>query len=217
MSSDAENLKRALEPKSDQLNADDLIAGPIDVVIRKVTVAASGEQRIAFYYHGDNNKPYKPGKAMGRLIMEAWGDEPAKYIGRGLRLYRDPEIKFGKDQVGGIRISHMTDIPETISVPITVKRGERKPWIVRPLVMQAQAGSDPLPEYNIEAAKAAGRVEAKKGLPALQAWWGAQKGFHGKLGGEPFLNELKAIAAAPPTEISAPESTQADAEVPFEV
>lgn len=189
-------LRAALEPKSDQLNADDLIAGSIDVVIRKVTVAASGEQRIAFYYHGDNNKPYKLGKSMGRVVMEAWGDEPQKYIGRGLRLYRDPEVKMKGEKVGGIRISHMTDISEAMSIPITTKRGERKPWIVKPLVIKAHQQEEPV-EYDVAKAQAEGRSEAANGIAALQAWWGKQKGFHGKLGGEPFLNELKDIASKP--------------------
>lgn len=140
MSNESKLLKEALAPNSDQLNADDLIGGAIDIVIRKVTVAASGQQRIAFYYHGDNDKPYKPCKSMGRLIMEIWGDEPAKYIGRGIRLYRDPEVKMKGVVVGGVRISHMTDINEERAIPITVKRGVKEPWTVKPLVMQKPQG-----------------------------------------------------------------------------
>jgi len=58
--------------------------------------------------------------------------------------HRDPNVRFGKDTVGGIRISHMTDIPEEkldngkVVMALTATRAQRKPHVVRPLQAQPQ-------------------------------------------------------------------------------
>lgn len=175
MSNDSELLKAALAPKSDQLNADDLITGAIDIVVRKVTIAASGQQRISLFYHGDNNKPYKPGKMMGRLIMELWSNEPSKWLAQGLRLYRDPEVTMKAEKVGGIRISHLTGIDKETEVTLTVSKGVRKTFTVYPLVATAPkpvatpaAAAAPKP-ISAET-KAAGDTEAAKGVVAYTTW-----------------------------------------------
>jgi hypothetical protein len=48
-----------------------------------------------------------------------------------MTLYNDPEVKFGGEQVGGIRISHMTDIKADIRVSLTTTRGKKAATSVR--------------------------------------------------------------------------------------
>ena len=59
--------------KSDQLNASDLIGGPITVTITGVKRFDSAEQPIAISYEGDNGKPFKPCKSVRRLLVGMWG------------------------------------------------------------------------------------------------------------------------------------------------
>ena len=70
---------------------------------------------------------------MIRVLLSAWGRESSTYTGRRLMLYRDPEITFGRDKVGGIRISAMSDIDSRMSIMLTVTRGRRAPFVVEPL------------------------------------------------------------------------------------
>ena len=131
------DMTAAIIPKSDQLNSDDLIAGPITIKIAEVTIKP-GEQPVSLHYEGDNGKPYKPCKSMSRVLVFAWGADAKQYAGRGLTLYRDPSVKWGGMEVGGIRISHMTDLAEPLTMALTATKGSRKPFTVRPLVSSEQ-------------------------------------------------------------------------------
>jgi hypothetical protein len=68
---------------------------------------------------------------MRKLLAYAWGVNAAEWIGRSMTLYNDPEVKFGGEQVGGIRISHMTDIKADIRVSLTTTRGKKAATSVR--------------------------------------------------------------------------------------
>src|SRR5690348_5899593 len=99
-------------PKSDQLNSDDLISGPRTITITRVSAnEGSPEQPISISFEGDDQKPYKPCKSMRRVMVHIWGPDASQYVGRSMTIYRDPKVQFGGMAVGGIRISHMTDIP----------------------------------------------------------------------------------------------------------
>lgn len=120
-------------PKSDQLNADDLIGGrALTIKITKVLILA-GEQPVALSYEGDNGKSYKPGKSMRRVLVNCWGSDGNAYVGRSMTLYRDDKVVFAGVPVGGIRISHMSDIPGAITMALTAAKASRKPFTVQPL------------------------------------------------------------------------------------
>lgn len=135
------DLAQTIAPKSDQLNADDLITGPRTIVVTRVA-APGGDQPISIYYEGDDGKPYKPGKSMRRVLVQLWGSDGGAYAGRAMTLYRDPNIRFGGDIVGGIRISHMSDIDGTKTLALTVTRGQRKPHTVKPLKRDTKTSGD---------------------------------------------------------------------------
>ena len=131
------NLASTIIPKSDQLNADDLISGPRTIRVDAVE-AGSAEQPVSIYYDGDKKRPYKPSKSMRRVLVALWGSEAENYVGRKLTLYRDPNIKFGGEPVGGICISHASHISEPTNVLLTVTRGKRKPFCVMPLCVSGE-------------------------------------------------------------------------------
>lgn len=122
---------KSIEPKSDQLNADDLLTGPIDVTVVDVR-KGNNEQPIVIEI-GDGRQPYKPGKSMRRVLVRLWGDTPKSWVGKRMRLYCDPEVKFGGMRVGGIRISHMSGISTKHEIMLTVTRGKKASHIVEPL------------------------------------------------------------------------------------
>lgn len=128
------DMAQTIIPKSDQLNADDLIAGPITIKITGVTIRSGQEQPISIHFEGDNGKPYKACKSMCRVMVNAWGADSKKYVGRSLTLYRDPSVKWGGMDVGGIRISHMSDIDGAMTMALTMTKSNRKPFTVKPLV-----------------------------------------------------------------------------------
>jgi hypothetical protein len=126
------DLTESIAPRSDQLNSDDLITGPVTVTITEVK-AGNPEQPVEVHLQEFPGRPYKPSKSMRRVLVQAWGAEASAYAGRRLTLFRNPEITFGRDKVGGIEISHMSDLPKRLTVSLMVTRGKRKPFSVDPL------------------------------------------------------------------------------------
>lgn len=128
-----QDILSTIEPKSDQLNADDLIGDrTITIKITEVSIMAS-DQPVSLHYEGDNGKPYKPGKSMRRIIVAAWGVNVSQYVGRRMTLYRDDTVTFGGVAVGGLRISHMSHLKQNMTLALTAARSKRKPYTVEPL------------------------------------------------------------------------------------
>lgn len=128
------SLADTIVPKSDQMNADDLLARPITVTIAKVA-RAEGDQPVAIHLQGDY-RPYKPCKSMRRVLIAAWGDDGREWVGRSMTIYNDPEVTWGGVKVGGIRISHLTDIPHDIQLSLTAAKGKRKPYTIKKLTLK---------------------------------------------------------------------------------
>ncbi|MBI1188273.1 MAG: hypothetical protein GC206_13245 [Alphaproteobacteria bacterium] len=178
------DLGSTIAPNSQQLNADDLIAGPITITITRVS-SYSAEQPIAIYFEGDGGKPFLPCKSMRRVLVHVWGREGAGYVGKRLTLFRDPSVMFGGIEVGGIRISHMSGIAEPMTLSLTATRAKRRPYTVKPLRQVAlnQTAAQP----NTDAAP--GGAGPKSGLGS---------GAAGGEGANPSLSPPPLLPAAPP-------------------
>lgn len=137
------NMADHVAPKSDQLNSDDLISGPRTICITRVVGTGSPDQPVAVFFEGDDGKPLKPCKSMRRVMIAAWGADASQYAGRSMTLYRDPKVKFGGMEVGGIRISHMSHIEREMVMALTVTKAKREPYKVK--VLQAPKPA-PAPE-----------------------------------------------------------------------
>lgn len=162
------DMTRAIVPKSDQLNTDDLIAGARTITVTKVAIKDSVEQPVSISFDGDGGKPYKPCKSMSRVLVHAWGKDASKYVGRSMTLYRDPEVTWGGMKVGGIRISHMSDIKEDKTMALTATKQSKKPFTVKPLTATTAAPSKPADA----AIKKAGDEAAALGVAEYTAWLG---------------------------------------------
>lgn len=129
-------LLKSIEPKSDQLNAEDLLTGPVTVIVDAVHVGEGEQQPVTIGISG--HKPYKPCKTMRRLLVVLWGSDAAQWIGRQLTLFCDPAVKWAGQNVGGIRISHMSHISEPKTMMLSESKGKRKPVTVYPLEVAAK-------------------------------------------------------------------------------
>lgn len=124
------DLSKTIIPKSDQLNADDLISGSKTIKIRDIKQGADENQPVKLYFYGDNNKPYLPCKSMRRVLVQLWGADGLQFIGKRLTLYRNDNVKWAGIEVGGIRISHASHISEAKRVLITVSKNKREPFTI---------------------------------------------------------------------------------------
>lgn len=183
------DLSATIKPKSDQLNSDDLIAGPITIKITDVTSRA-GDQPIAISFAGDQGKPFLPCKSMRRVLVMLWGNDGKNYIGRSMTLYSDPDVTWGGMKVGGIRISHMSDIDGDKTFALTANKSQRKPYTVKKLMQQPST-------VNLLALKDMATSAVNDGK--LQEWFIALSKEE-KAAFKPYLDEYKKLATQPKTE-----------------
>jgi hypothetical protein len=138
------DMRDTIEPKSDQMNAEDFLGGPGTFTIVEVRRGSGPDQPLSiFLAEFPRDRPFKPSKTVRRILMVGWGPETDDWHGRRFTLFRDPDVRFGGQDVGGIRVSHMSGIRRQISIALTATRGKRAPHIVDPLPDPAPAGGGP--------------------------------------------------------------------------
>jgi len=167
------DMAAVIEPKSDQLNADDLISGPRTITITAAKVVTGAEQPVTLRFEGDGGKPFKPCKTVSKLLAYAWGPSSAEFVGKSLTLYRDPKVKWGGLEVGGIRVSHMSHIDRDFMIALTETRGVKKPISIKKLVPDDLATFAQGLAERIRASGGGEALEAlinAKGIPARRTW-----------------------------------------------
>jgi hypothetical protein len=181
------DLSNAGAPRSDQLNADDLVSGPRTITVTGVKKSYEADKlRVSLSFSGDGGRPYKPCKGMLRLLFEAWGTNGAAYIGRQMTLFRDPSVKFGTETPGGIRISHLSHIEKDFTAAVTVSKARRVGW----RVCKIEHAQPPKPVALPQDAEAA----AKGGTEAFRAWWAGATQDQ-RAAAKPHMDRLKIMAS----------------------
>ena len=127
------DITSTLVPKSDQLDAVDLLSGPQTFTIDKVGKNASPDQPVNVHLV-EFPRVWRPGKSMRRVLAACWGADASQWTGRRVTLYCDTRVKFGGEEVGGTRISHLSHIDKAMKVPLIVTRGKSQVYTVQPLV-----------------------------------------------------------------------------------
>ena len=125
------NIEDTLAPDSQQLDAVDLLGGPRTFTVESVS-KGNAEQPVNVHL-AEFDRPWRPGKSMRRVLAACWGTDASQWTGRRVRLYCDPEVIFGRDKVGGTRISHLSHIDKTQRIPLLVSRGKSATYTVEPL------------------------------------------------------------------------------------
>lgn len=202
MSSSVRDLRDTIIPKSDQLNAEQLLGGPVTITVTDVRRGGSEEQPVVIHYAGDGGRPYKPCKSMRKILLFAWGSDGAQWIGRSMTLYNRPDVKFGGEAVGGIRISHLSHIDRDISVALTATRGRKE----QTRILRLDDAE------TLDGSRSRLKAAARGGMKNLQAAWQSIPADHrsaiGGTGGCP--DELKQIALEADTRTAADEGGVAD-------
>lgn len=188
MSTSVRDLRDTIVPKSDQLNAEQLLGGPITVTVTDVRRGGGEDQPVVIHYDGEGGRPYKPCKSMRKVLVFAWGADGSQWVGRSMTLYNRPDVKFGGEEVGGIRISHLSHIDRDIAIALTSTRGRKEQTRIKRLdEASTVAGS----RARLEAA-------ARGGTDDLVATWKAIPADHRRAigGAQGCPDEYKQIAAA---------------------
>ena len=124
--------------KSDQLNADDLISGPITVQVEAVELTNNAQQPVNIYYVGCDGKPFKPCLTVRRIIVALWGQDGHQWAGRWLNLYIDKNVSFGKQKnIGGIRVNAMSHIQDVANIKLTSGRGVKTQYTIHPIPLES--------------------------------------------------------------------------------
>lgn len=125
-------MRVTIEKKTDQLNFEDFLGGVTRIVTVKGVKKGTKEQQYDVEIEGDE-RYWRPAVTVLKLLVAAWGDDATKWVGRRAELYGDPTIMFGRDRVGGIRVSRLSHIDKPLTVSLTETRGKRKVHMVDPL------------------------------------------------------------------------------------
>lgn len=192
------DVTKAIEPKSDQLNSDDLLTGPRTIRIRDVKIQSTAEQPVWIYFDGDNNKPWKTAKTSTRTLAAIWGPDASKWVGLSCTIYCDPTVTWGGAAVGGIRVSHMEGLTSPRTLMLTKTRGKKGATVIKPLEVSSSAPpkkAEPEPTLDPIGLREEARAVAETGLKEYQAYWGKRTKEEKAVLLE-VHEELKVVAAA---------------------
>lgn len=181
---DISNLRDTIVPKSDQLNAEQLLSAPMTLLVTDIKRGSGVDQPVIVSYLNDEGRPYKPCKTCRKILIFAWGDDGSEWIGKRMTLYCDPDIKFGGVKVGGIRISHLSNIERDMAVSLNVTKGKKGEFIIKKLA----------DIRSISEMKALLSEAAKGGVRDLQAMWKKLNADERGCFGDACPDEFKKVA-----------------------
>ena len=121
-------LRDTIIPKSDQLNYDDVVTGPLAVRVTGLKIGTAEQPVIVEVCDGATGaklRDWKPCKTVRRILIAAWGDKGRDWIGKRATLVADPNVRFGGEVIGGIRVSHLSGIRAPLKLKLTTARGKR--------------------------------------------------------------------------------------------
>lgn len=162
----SDDITDTLAPSSTQLDAIDLITGPRVFTVKSVDVKKDAEQPVSIHLE-EFPRPWKPSKNQRRVLAYCWGEKSAAWAGRRMKLFRDPDVTFGKDKPGGTRIAELSHIDGPKSVPLLISQGRSALYTVHPLTEPALPATNAIPEPTAD------EVAACADTAKLGAMWRA--------------------------------------------
>jgi hypothetical protein len=163
------DLSQTIVARSDQLNADDLLSGPRTFTITDVR-RGDPEQPVSIVLaEFPPNRPFKPSKTVLRILVHAWGKETDDWPETPrMTLYRDAKVKWAGQEIGGIRVSHLSDIENhpdfkgRLKVALAESKGKKSLHTIEALPADAPASPTVSPETLAELTA----TFERKGIPA---------------------------------------------------
>lgn len=197
------DVSKAIQPRSDQQNADSLLSGPRTIRIRDIAFNPEAEmQPLWIYFDGDENKPWKPCRTATRCLVSIWGKDAKKWIGLSCTIYCDADVTFSGVKTGGIRVSHMEGLDAPRTLMLTKTRGKKGATVIKPLVVEkakqpekpdAQPEPD-APNIDRDALFSDARENAALGKDGMRKWYVTKSKPEQAMLKE-ILEELQATAA----------------------
>ena len=160
------DITETLAPKSDQLDAVDLLGGPRIFTVQETVVRDGAEQPVSIRL-AEFPRVWRPGKNMRRVLAAGWGPQSKAWPGRQVELYCDPSVVFGGQAVGGTRIRAMSHLPDgkPLKVPLLISKGKTAIYTVQPLKDAPAPKATPAPTAE--------DVAATDDTEQLRAMWHA--------------------------------------------
>jgi hypothetical protein len=150
------DLSKTIIAKSDQLNADDLIGGPRTFTIVEVRPGSEEQPVSIVLAEWPRNRPFKPSKTVQRILSYCWGSTETDDWPKDARmtLFRDEKVKWAGEEIGGIRVSHVSHISERMKVALQESKHKKSLHIIDPLPDVTPAAPVSLDGLDIDALKA---------------------------------------------------------------
>lgn len=128
------DITDALAPTSDQLDAVELVNPRTFTIDTGSKLGSRDGKTVAEIKLVGFPRVWRPSKGMLDVLAACWGTDGRQWTGRSVTLYNDPSVMYGKDRVGGIRISHLSHIDKACDVTIRANgAGRKRQWHVEPL------------------------------------------------------------------------------------
>jgi hypothetical protein len=132
-------------------------------------------------------RPFKPSKTVLRLLVAGLGKETNDWPESvRMTLYRAPEVKWAGEEVGGIRLSHLSHIAAPLKVALKESQKKKVLWTVQPL---PDAPTTPKPEPLTDA-----MIACADDVAQLGKWWKGHPDRRAAI--EARVAEVKAEAGA---------------------
>lgn len=149
------DLSKTIIAKSDQLNADDLLGGPRTFTIVEVKPGSEEQPVSIVLAEWPRNRPFKPSKTVQRILSYVWGSTETDDWPKDARmtLFRDEKVKWAGEEVGGIRVSHVSHISQPMKVALQESKHKKTIHTILPL--PDSPAQQPAPEEPTKAEVAA--------------------------------------------------------------
>lgn len=160
------DLSKTIIAKSDQLNADDLLGGPRTFTIVEVRPGNEEQPVNIVLAEWPKNRPFKPSKTVQRILSYCWGSTETDDWPKGARmtLFRDEKVKWAGEEIGGIRVSHLSHINGPMKVALQESKHKKSLHTILPL---ADAPADTPAPTEPTAEEVAACID----LAELKAMW----------------------------------------------
>lgn len=126
------DISETLAPKSDQLDAVDLLGSPPQTFTITRVSKGSPDQPVQIHL-AEFPRPWRPGKTMRRVLAACWTNDASTWVGKRVELFCDETVVFGGEVVGGVRIKRLSHIDGERAIPVILKKGRGGSYKVAPL------------------------------------------------------------------------------------
>jgi hypothetical protein len=153
------DLSKTIIAKSDQLNADDLLTGPRTFTVAGVREGSEEQPVSIVLAEWPKNRPFKPSKTVQRILAYCWGAETDDWPkGARMTLFRDEKVKWAGEEIGGIRVSHLSHIDGAKKVALQESKHKKSLHTILPL---RESPTPTPPPVDVETERALADLKAE--------------------------------------------------------